>query len=276
MSELAVQPLPHDLAAEPIIGWRIWNVRETEEVTLSARKVADLIERIERGENPLRSLLRPALYAIAGSYAWLETEAARCAPWYDPAEVRSHEAPDPDCMCGFWALQTEEQMHAVMTLALAELGRSVVLAYGRVQLWGRVIEHDLGYRAQFARPYDITVVQGSDATAAGLRDRYACDVNPGVAPPGVLEGAKRIQEESADALITMLASPTTRASRTSGEPARSPAWRSNRRFRWFWPLWLFLNGGLLLFTGSAVTLVVVLIAAAMTLFHWWPHSEDKS
>ena len=54
------------------------------------------------------------------------------------------------------------------------LGRPVAL--GRVSLWGRILEREHGFRAQFAYPYDLFLIGADDEIASGLRRRYAVDV----------------------------------------------------------------------------------------------------
>ena len=56
-----------------------------------------------------------------------------------------------ECTCGIYAHKTREQ--AVST-ARRRLGTVVI---GEVELWGRVVEHELGYRAQYARPSALWV-----------------------------------------------------------------------------------------------------------------------
>ena len=50
------------------------------------------------------------------------------------------------------------------------------VALGLVSLWGRVVENVDGWRAEFAYPYDLTLVGGDDALARDLRRRYLVDV----------------------------------------------------------------------------------------------------
>ena len=52
-----------------------------------------------------------------------------------------HEAPDLECgWCGIYAVKTPR---------LDDRDDAI---YGQVNLWGRVIEHEHGYRAQYAYP----------------------------------------------------------------------------------------------------------------------------
>jgi hypothetical protein len=83
-----------------------------------------------------------------------------------------HPAPNRDCKCGIWAMEREEQLTSV----ISSYGSGAAFAYGRVQLWGRFVRHRLGYRAQFARPYDIVVENVSEHIAAQLRDFYGVSV----------------------------------------------------------------------------------------------------
>lgn len=66
--------------------------------------------------------------------------------------IKDHLAPDPACKCGFYAHKSKEEN-------LFEFGR-LQSAFGKVALWGRVVECGNGYRAQFMYPlrlwtYDV-------------------------------------------------------------------------------------------------------------------------
>jgi len=60
---------------------------------------------------------------------------AHCFPLRD-----THRAPEWSCSCGVYATK-----HPQNRRAFARVG-------GQVKLWGRVIEHEHGYRAEFAAP----------------------------------------------------------------------------------------------------------------------------
>jgi hypothetical protein len=55
-------------------------------------------------------------------------------------------------------------------------GDPVGWAIGRVALWGRVIEHEKGWRAQYAYPYALHVESEDEAVALAVRRVYAVDV----------------------------------------------------------------------------------------------------
>lgn len=56
-----------------------------------------------------------------------------------------HDAPQFDCSCGFYAFKHRKQV-----LQYVKNG-SYSYAIAKVHLWGRVIEHELGYRAQYMK-----------------------------------------------------------------------------------------------------------------------------
>jgi hypothetical protein len=56
----------------------------------------------------------------------------------------TQELPHPDCSCGVYAAKSIEH--------LREFGYAERGAYGEVYLWGTVVEHKLGWRAQSPIP----------------------------------------------------------------------------------------------------------------------------
>lgn len=68
-----------------------------------------------------------------------------------------HTAPDPHCVCGIYAVASATdlvgQPGAARRTSLLG-GRSVA---GKVALWGRVIEHEHGWRAEYARPVGLAI-----------------------------------------------------------------------------------------------------------------------
>jgi hypothetical protein len=67
----------------------------------------------------------------------------------------SGPAPDRDCNCGIWAFKTMEDL-------VAGLNRDHVhdlRVFGKVALWGRVIETTKGYRAEKAYPTELWLMK---------------------------------------------------------------------------------------------------------------------
>jgi DNA-binding CsgD family transcriptional regulator len=58
---------------------------------------------------------------------------------------RPHQAPQTDCTCGIYAVKTAEQLYRMSSGGI----------FGEVYLWGTVVEHELGWRAQFAYPKNL-------------------------------------------------------------------------------------------------------------------------
>jgi hypothetical protein len=106
---------------------------------------------------------------------------ASCALHGGDAPVAGHE-------CGIYAFRTRELARDLLRRYTGvrqpygpvpeepppRLGRPVAL--GRVLLWGRILVRDHGFRAQFGYLYDLFLIGGDQAIAAGLRPRYAVDV----------------------------------------------------------------------------------------------------
>ena len=91
--------------------------------------------------------------------AWLPGRAiaAECILNYN------HECPADDCSCGVYAAKIYEH--------LAKIGhqRMGPFLHGEVCLWGRVVEHEFGYRAQFAYPQTFVLPSNID-----LGSRLSC------------------------------------------------------------------------------------------------------
>jgi hypothetical protein len=110
-----------EVRSEPVLAWRAWS--------LSGRRDGSGL------------LLRPV---------------ARRARTWRPREVveascrtsRLHEAPDPACTCG---------LHGTHDLETLRWTKSPAVV-GRVALWGRVIEHEHGFRARYAYPQRLRLL----------------------------------------------------------------------------------------------------------------------
>ena len=106
---------------EPVVAWRTW--------TLTGRR--------------------------DGSRVRLRPVAGRARAWQPlrPAEAvcklaRLHAAPNVDCTCGLHGVHDPDLLRRTKNPAVL----------GRVALWGRVIEHESGYRAEFGYPQRLRLV----------------------------------------------------------------------------------------------------------------------
>jgi hypothetical protein len=113
--------------ADPLIGWRVWCVVAT----------ADGLR--------LGSVIHDERWPIGMELV------AECR-----AEGR-HEAPDEACTCGIHAAREPATVWSYLR-GRDEPG-TVARVLGRVLLWGRVVEHEGGWRASHALPLDLVATE---------------------------------------------------------------------------------------------------------------------
>jgi hypothetical protein len=80
-------------------------------------------------------------------------------------------APLEGCTCGLYAAKELEDV-----LALAETLGETTAVVGRVELAGKVIEHDHGYRAELARVRDILPIEGQRARIEHIARRFGVPI----------------------------------------------------------------------------------------------------
>ena len=109
----------------PIVGYRVWTWDTTGLKSLCGERW-----------HPSQSLAaRCRASAVVGTIAG-RSEAAD-----------DHDAPQTNCTCGIHAVKT---LHHFRSAGYEQFG-----IYGEVYLWGTVVEHELGWRAQFAYPKNL-------------------------------------------------------------------------------------------------------------------------
>jgi hypothetical protein len=117
----ALLALEHAVSTEPLTGWRTW--------TLAGARDADEVR----------------LLPIAGTgKPWPPRAGVRAAC----ARRRGHRVPGPDCTCGIHATHTADPLRRTRDPAVL----------GTVALWGRVLEHELGYRAEVGYPQRLALI----------------------------------------------------------------------------------------------------------------------
>jgi hypothetical protein len=120
-----VSPEP---VAEPIVGFRQWGTRRGglfSGIFVAGRFIP----------NPALSLVAPR--AMPSPWPTTGDRVAKCFA------VRGHAAPYRDCRCGYAAyymLPEEPDLPAAQAV------------WGAVVAWGRVVECERGFRAEYARP----------------------------------------------------------------------------------------------------------------------------
>lgn len=106
----------------PVVGYRVWQWDATGLRSLNGEKWS--------AHQPLSAVCRAD---ACGSIAGLSKAT------HNPAEL-----PSFSCTCGVYAARTMEQ--------LRQCGYGKLCVHGEVFLWGTVVEHERGWRAQFAYP----------------------------------------------------------------------------------------------------------------------------
>lgn len=159
-----------ELRAEPITGWRVWRVVNNLAVRLTREQL------LQYTPDKLDEWFGPRLAGVGYPSRWrAPVMEAQCDPLYESFPPH-HNHP-----CGIWAVKSEQ----LMRQALAQYDHGDLMAYGTVELWGRYIEHRDGWRAQYARPKEITLHglwaigepdESLPEIAEGLARRYRCQV----------------------------------------------------------------------------------------------------
>lgn len=109
----------------PVVGYRVW--------TLGAAGLKSLCgERWRPGES-------------------LAARCRACTIVGRPGPTHDHDAPRVDCTCGIYS--AKKLGH------LCGGGYEQYAVHGEVYLWGKVVEHEQGWRAQFAYPKKLVLSQ---------------------------------------------------------------------------------------------------------------------
>jgi hypothetical protein len=136
------------IVREPIVGWRQWNF-------MYPHFLANL-------GNDTIYVPREKIEARCEQYSTIGT----LVLGKDPSE---QQAPHLTCTCGIYAYKEKPRL-------LREIGKTnsgLRLVYGEINLWGKVIEHEDGYRAQFGYPKRLWCTPAIEPLA-GLVMSMAC------------------------------------------------------------------------------------------------------
>lgn len=150
---------------DALVAWRAWLVVGKDE------------------ETRLRSIVFPAAWS-PGSELVAECRARRRLFWPPWRQDRPHRVPSLGCDCGIYGARDIERASEYLQLGPLQ-GQASPVVLGRVQLWGSIVEHKLGWRASHAYPADIYVPAGP------LADRIALDLSAYGVPIEVLEDSPR-------------------------------------------------------------------------------------
>lgn len=103
------------------------------------------------------------LLSLGGSEKWTPGQAME-ALCRDPQYILApqHDTPVFDCECGIYAAKSIEELnragYTIPSFLFDRMSRATLpCVRGEVWLWGRVVEHEHGYRAQYAYPKSVEI-----------------------------------------------------------------------------------------------------------------------
>lgn len=141
--------------APPLTGWRCWRVMPFERL----------------GEHPSVRLCASGTRGIPKVWTPRLPVSAICGKF-----KTTHAAPWPGCECGIYAYREREPAEAHFASFTSGSSEGTVgWAFGRVSLWGKIVEAEHGWRSEFAYPYEL-IVYAEPEVAREIRGLYGVDV----------------------------------------------------------------------------------------------------
>lgn len=151
MSEADDLPIRVPDGIQPIVAYRAWHVEE------------------RRGRIVLKGAAYRATWEPGG---WSRAECFANNHPRHRGRSSGGETPSEGCTCGFYAVK---ELSAIPGPILGGWDRSVLV--GKVELAGKVIEHDRGYRAERARVVELLPAPGQEALAERAAATYGVPVS---------------------------------------------------------------------------------------------------
>lgn len=164
-------PDGHLFSSEPIIGYRCFRYGSAHDTNDLFRLCSVAPEMT----NPFEWALKKRLLSASMDSAWVEYQpmVADCNGGYGQPHTG---AAIRGCGCGLWAMKTKKQARE----ASHHYGAMVV---GEVALWGHFVEHQFGWRAEYAYPQRLYVIEPWNPTddravklAESLLEQYGVPV----------------------------------------------------------------------------------------------------
>lgn len=121
-----------------LVGWRMWNLYPKERMVGLREEWA--------GKWHLESLSN----AHQSSWRPMEPQRGTCNN-LDPSEIDDHVCPSWEHRCGVHAVKDVSQTRKWGTLNVGSTA-NYVRVLGEIEMWGRVLEYEEGYRAEWAYP----------------------------------------------------------------------------------------------------------------------------
>ena len=127
-------------AIEPIVGWRYWRVDKKEGLLHSLSGATGF-------------LWQPSARFEARCPAIKRTGIDVRYRFISGMRIEMHDAPGERCRCGIYAARDLSHLRRQILTGLA------INVVGEVSLWGKLIPGSKGYRAQYAYPRSLFVIQ---------------------------------------------------------------------------------------------------------------------
>jgi hypothetical protein len=127
-------------AIEPVVGWRYWRVDKKEKLLHSLSGAKGFMWQPNTRFEARCPVIKPT--GIDGRYRFLSGYRGEM-----------HDSPGEMCRCGIYAARDLTHLRRQMLTGLA------LNVVGEVSLWGKLIPGSKGYRAQYAYPRRLFVIQ---------------------------------------------------------------------------------------------------------------------
>lgn len=141
--------------------------------------------------------------------------------------MKGHDAPDESCRCGFYAVKSLFTLGRLLSFTtiggiparMADPRVATFLVAGRVDLAGKVVEHDLGYRAERMRVAELLAFCGTEQTVARFARRLGVPTGEPIPDPDDLAGATIVPRGSVQAHLAEI----LRKLALTPDPSRAPS-----------------------------------------------------
>lgn len=179
----AVPPVPDGIT--PLTGYRMWRVVvEEDRPALYPMNLPTPAWRGAAADWVSASCLNPSNLGIPGPIiTWPEGLGT------DSPSLSSHHVPEEDCECGFYAFAELDRDLLIgatrQPRSISPDGTEEYVVIGRVELAGKVIVHERGYRAERARIVELIPIRGSEVPTHSVARRLGLELAPSVAAPPV-------------------------------------------------------------------------------------------
>jgi hypothetical protein len=164
MSRARSDPRPTPDGITPLVGYRCWELLVAPELWTLRSLNGEIVHEVNVHQ-PLGQR----------NDAWL---IARCLE-------NDHDAPEESCACGFYAVKSFSKLLSRTTPSYATTDPGAVThrVAGRVHLAGKIVEHELGYRAERMRIAELCPFRGTEQIVAQLAHCLGVPAGEPIDPP---------------------------------------------------------------------------------------------